>query len=75
MNFELIQDYDDAIDQLLIICTIESYQKFRIPGKYIYDLSKGEISIEEHNNMCEIEFRRRMRKFLDRGFKFPEEQF
>ncbi len=47
----------------------------RTPGKYIYDLSKGEISIEEHNNLCEIEFRRRMRKFLDRGYKFPEEQF
>ena len=37
LTFDMIQDYDDFIDQILMISTVESYQKLRVPGKYIYD--------------------------------------
>ena len=62
------------MDHLLVQATLEGYRKIRTPGKYEYDKSRGEITIDEYNDLLDEEFKRRFQNFIARGHKFPPKQ-
>lgn len=59
---------------MLIEATCLAFQKMRVPGRYIYDTSKGEKTLEDYNKEKMVEYERRLDRFQQRGLTFPEDQ-
>ena len=65
---------DSTFNQLLEQATIESYRSIRVPGKYMYDPSQGEPTIEDFEADLRVELSKRFDNFYSRGLQFPPQQ-
>ena len=63
MRYEDLENKDELFDQLLIEATCLAFQKMRVPGRYIYDTTKGEKTLEDYNKEKMAEYERRLDRF------------
>ena len=64
---------DKILDEILTIATKESYLGIRTPGKFEYDVSKGDCDVEQDKKEIKERFKAslaRFRKYCD----FSDEQ-
>lgn len=54
-NVQFKDFYEDEVlfDEMLIEATKLTFEKKRIPGKYIYDKEKGEETVQEYEESCQ----------------------
>ena len=63
MRYEDLEGKDELFDELLIEATTFVFSKMRVPGRYIYDTTKGEKSLAAYNKEKEAEYERRLLRF------------
>jgi len=54
-----LENNDKLMDSLLIEATINAHKPIRVPGKYKYDTSKGEQSLEQFEEMIKEDINHR----------------